>query len=66
MPRKPMMLLLACLLAASVSACQNGVVTDCLTFEPICPSSQDVLTEGTARQILAHNERGEAVCNWTP
>lgn len=58
---------LACLGLLWLTACQGGIATsDCLVFQPIRPSSADVLTEGTARQILAHNERGEAVCGWTP
>jgi hypothetical protein len=26
--------------------------------------SDDVLTEGTAEQILAHNETGARICRW--
>ena len=44
----------------------SGVVTDtgCLVFKPIYVSQQDELTEGTARQVLRHNETGRAVCGW--
>lgn len=38
----------------------------CLVSSPIQPSSADTLAEGTARQILAHNEYGEATCRWRP
>ena len=44
-----------------------GCATDpCDWAAPIRPSSQDVLTDGTARQILTHNETGAAVCGWRP
>ena len=44
----------------------NGVVTDtgCLVFKPIYVSQSDELTEGTARQVLRHNETGRVVCGW--
>ena len=31
---------------------------------PIRPSQADLLTDGTAAQILAHNEVGERICGW--
>jgi len=35
------------------------VKTDfCTGWKPIYPSRQDVLTDGTAKQILAHDEQG--------
>ena len=39
--------------------------TDCWA-SPIRPSVDDALTDGTARQILAHNEAGRAICGWKP
>lgn len=36
----------------------------CLLAEPIRPSVDDVLTEGTAQQILVHNNIGAAHCSW--
>ena len=46
------------------SACAtNGAATDgCTWVKPIFISKSDVLTEGTARGILAHNESWEAIC----
>lgn len=38
----------------------------CLLASPIRPSASDVLTEGTARQILTFNETGARVCAWKP
>lgn len=46
--------------------CGAGTGTDCLGFRPIYPSSRDVLTPGTARQLLDHNETGQRVCGWKP
>ena len=48
-----------------MSGCATGPVTNfCQMAEPILISRQDVLTDGTARQILAHNEVGRATCGW--
>jgi hypothetical protein len=33
---------------------------------PIRPSRADQLTDGTARQILTHNETGTRLCGWRP
>lgn len=44
---------------------QNVVVNElsCNVFSIISISSKDVLTVGTARQILAHNLRFEELCD---
>jgi len=42
------------------------VVAGCDWAEPIRPSRADQLSEGTARQILTHNETGAAICGWRP
>jgi len=49
-----------------MSGCHaTGPVTNfCQMAEPILISRQDVLTDGTARQILAHNEIGRKACGW--
>jgi len=39
---------------------------DCDWAEPIRPSRDDVLTDGTLAQIIAHNEIGEQLCRWRP
>lgn len=57
----------AVLLMLSMTACgTSGPATDsaCLTFKPILVSRSDVLTDGTARAILTHNEAGERACGW--
>lgn len=42
-----------------------GCATDpCNWAKPINPSRSDALTDGTARQILIHNETGARVCGW--
>ena len=54
-------------MAALPSACaMTGRVTDsfCVIGRPIYISKQDALTDGTARQILDHNEVGKSLCRW--
>ena len=58
-------LLIACLTLLSLSACQSGSASEfCLIAQPILPSRADVLTGLTQRQILVHNEKGAALCEW--
>jgi hypothetical protein len=46
-----------------VSGCQSTVGTDTCAWTKIITISQaDVLTDQTAREILAHNEKVEAIC----
>lgn len=55
------------LMAMLLNACAiNGRVTDsfCTVGRPIYISKQDTLTDGTARQILDHNEVGKVLCGW--
>ncbi len=54
------------LLAGMLAACQTTAGDFCLVAAPIRPSASDQLTEGTARQVLAHNEYGMATCQWRP
>ena len=42
----------------------DGRATDCAWARPIYVSRSDTLTDGTARQILAHNETGKTMCGW--
>lgn len=39
-------------------------VDHCTGWAPIYPSGNDVLTDGTARQILAHDEFGARMGCW--
>ena len=57
------MIFLAALLLTGCGT--NGVVIDtsCDWVRPILISRDDVLTDGTARQILEHNETWQAVCD---
>lgn len=52
------------ILALCLVGCAS--IGDCTSFAPIRPSSQDVLTDGLARQILTHNETGARNCGWRP
>lgn len=51
-----------------VSGCQSGRVIDtsCSWVRPIYVSKDDVLTDGTARQILTLNEQWRRVCVTSP
>lgn len=66
------MRLILCLTAALLTGCvTNGPVielvdTACNWTGPILISKQDVLTDGTAKQILQHNENWEANCLVAP
>ena len=48
------------LFVASCSTVSAG--TECAWVKVITISRQDVLTDETARQLLAHNEKVEAIC----
>jgi hypothetical protein len=39
---------------------------DCDWAEPIRPSRQDLLSDDTLAQIVAHNEVGAQLCGWQP
>lgn len=40
--------------------------TACAWTKPIIISKQDILTDGTAQQIVAHNDTGRDRCGWKP
>lgn len=43
----------------------GGAGTDiCGPWRPVYVSRADVLTDGTARAILVHNETGARLCGW--
>lgn len=52
----------------SIASCSPGTAIDtaCVAFAPIYPSRHDVLTDGTARQILTHDRTGATLCGWKP
>ena len=64
---------LAVLIALCVSGCsaglsnyqeqQSGVVDGCSWVRPVYLSTEDVLTDETARQVLVLNETWEMVCS---
>lgn len=53
----PILLLAGC---ATTGAGING----CDWAKPIYVSNDDVLTDGTAKQVLTHDETGKAICGW--
>ena len=53
------------LIVALLSGCATSGHGDfCDTASPIYLTYFDTLTPDTARQILKHNETGEALCGW--
>lgn len=53
--------------ALLLSGCATGgrATTDgCEWTRPILVGRDDVLTEATAAEILAHNETGSRICGW--
>mgnify|MGYP003634985031 FL=1 len=56
------------IIAVLIAGCgiEGGHGSDCDWAVPIRPSPSDQLTNGTARQILTHNETGAALCGWMP
>jgi hypothetical protein len=59
------MLFLVLLLSSCVTNGREIENGDCAWARPILVSRQDVLTDLTARQILAHNLTGQRLCHWT-
>ncbi|KAA0571125.1 hypothetical protein FZ029_28135 [Azospirillum sp. Sh1] len=56
-------------LALLLTGCAGiGPATEggCTAFRPIYTSKADVLTDGTAEQVLAHNLAGARICGWRP
>ncbi len=55
---------LACLTLLASCASNGARIDPCGPWRPILVSRADTLTDGTARQILAHNETGARLCDW--
>jgi hypothetical protein len=52
------------ILLPGCSAASGSATSVCGPWRPILVSRQDVLTRGTAADILAHNETGRRLCAW--
>lgn len=59
-------LILSAGLVAGCAIDPRGLRHDCHWAAPIRPSREDVLTDRTLAQILAHNELGADLCGWAP
>jgi hypothetical protein len=46
-----------------LNGCTTISGTECAWAEAILPSKDDVLTRGTAEQIVAHNEKVQRFCS---
>jgi hypothetical protein len=56
-----------CLVAMLLSSCGRigqGTSDYCRIAKPIFVSKDDMLTDGTARQILEHDLTGHGLCGW--
>jgi len=65
--RRPSVWLMLALILLLASCAMNGRVTKpdpCAGWSAILVSKQDVLTDGTSRQVLAHNDHGRAIGCW--
>lgn len=52
-------------LTLALASCATGPGTDpCAGWRPVLVSRADALTDGTARQVLAHNEQGRRLGCW--
>lgn len=54
----PVLLLAACKTSPAIKP------DPCAGWSVICPSKADILTDGTAKQILGHDEHGVAAKCW--
>lgn len=54
------------ILALLLAGCSATAGNFCQVSLPIRPSASDNLTDGTARQVLTHNQYGQRVCGWRP
>ena len=59
-------LILSAVLSAGCGIDPRDLRDDCDWAEPIRLSRADVLTDGTLKQIVAHNEIGTRLCGWRP
>ena len=55
-------LILSALLA--LAGCQTTSGSFCDIAKPIRPANVDVLTDAEVADILAHNQKGAALCGW--
>ncbi len=59
-------LILSAGLTAGCAIDPRSLRDECDWAEPIRPSRQDVLSDNTLAQIVAHNEIGARLCGWQP
>lgn len=62
----PCLMLTACCTTSGVVTETRIVDTGCDWTAPLYVSKDDVLTEETARAVLAHNRAGARICGWKP
>ncbi|QDZ10500.1 hypothetical protein FPZ08_06905 [Devosia ginsengisoli] len=52
------------LMSVLLAGCATTSGDFCDVASPIRPSVQDQVTDGTKRQIVAHNDYGSRACGW--
>ncbi len=57
-------LCLVSLILLAGCALSGAAPTPCGPWRPILVGAADVLTDETARDVLAHNETGRRLCGW--
>lgn len=62
----PVALLAGCACFQEPEVQVKVVDTACKWTKPIIISQQDLFTDETAKQIVAHNETGRDKCGWVP
>lgn len=55
---------LVLVLLSGCAAVGAGTEGACAAFRPIYISRVDQMSDGTAEQLLAHNETGARLCGW--
>lgn len=63
-----MVKILAVALIVALAGCATSSGSFCAVERPIRPSAAEVatLSDATVAAVLAHNEKGQALCQWKP
>lgn len=51
-----------------LSGCSHASVNECAIFKPIRPEKADITaaSDSLKRQLVDHNLKGQAICQWRP
>jgi predicted small secreted protein len=61
-------LILAAVVAATLTACQTMQGDFCDIAKPLRPTAEQVdsMSDAQVRELLSHNRKGEKLCRWKP